>query len=138
MSVNTSLAVTPTFNRTPMRSARCSEDDFRADGKETGERIPSNPQTPELAKPAQPRANAPMMERDMILIDQESLNALVGETLIDETIKLLTSSLPPATQSAYLRGWEFWNRYCESRSITPRIDMSVPDWDWGLLNYLTW
>ena len=78
------------------------------------------------------------MERARVLNAQEILSALVGKTLIDETIKLLVSSLAPATQSAYLRGWKFWSRYCASRKITPWINMSLPNWDLELLNYLTW
>ena len=38
VSINTSLAANPTFGRAPMTSARGSEHDYRAGGKEMGKR----------------------------------------------------------------------------------------------------
>ena len=123
-------SLTPTRPNSPM------EHNFRCGGKE--KRRLSDPEEPELARPLQPTSVPALPDGERIPDAQDCLNAIVDRTLVDETIKLLLSSLAPATQSAYLRGWKFWTRFCDIRGIKPWIDMSKPDWDMNLLTYLTW
>ena len=98
----------------------------------------SDPESPELARPSAPRASAPIIGSNRPLNVQGSLGALVDKTLVGETLKLLLSSLASSTQTVYLRGRKFWIRYCESRGISPWVDMSQAGWGEGLLHYLTW
>ena len=111
---------------------------YRSGGREgLGSKL-ADPDSPEMAKPEAPRARDPIIGNTRTLNAQESLNALVDRTLVGETAQLLLRSLAPATQAAYLRGWKFWSRYCDSRGSSPWIDTSYPQWGRDLLNYLTW
>ena len=87
---------------------------------------------------AQPSVEKKTRKENTGLGAQDSLNSLVGKVLVDETIKLLLSSLAPATQTSYLRGWKFRTEFCETRGRSPWIDMTIPDWDHELLVFLTW
>ena len=76
---------------------------FRSGGRESANRRLSDPESPELARPSAPRAGASIVGSDRVLNVQESLDALLNKTIIDEAIKLLLSSLAPPTQAVYLR-----------------------------------
>ena len=119
--------VTPqngTLVSTPTRS------DFNMGGKdrrtdEKDESQPSQPGIPNVYVPSQ-------------MGTQQSLDALVDKSLVGETIRLLMSALAPSTQAAYLWGWKFWSRYCETRRISPWVDTALKYWDQEILNFSTW
>lgn len=89
--------------------------------------------TPDESQPSASNVHIPKT-----LGTQKSLNALVGKSLVGETIERLLSSLAPSTQTTYLRCWKFWSRYCEARGVSPWLDPSKQDWDVEILNYSTW
>ena len=111
---------------------------FRPRGKENISRMLSDPESPEMARQSAPRASAPIIGTNRVLNAQESLGALVRETLVGEATKLHLSSIAPSNQTVYLRGWKFRSRYCDSRGVSPRIEMSLPQWGVDLLHYRTW
>ena len=69
---------------------------------------------------------------------QRSLNALVDKTAVGDAISLLLESSAPATRAAYLRGWNFWQEYCNARQTSPWVNMNEHGWDSHLLSFLTW
>ena len=106
----------PTVRTPPIRSPESSAStteraDFRdrAKGEDEEEQRPS---ASSIYVPAQLGA-------------QQSLNAIVGKSIVDENIHLPLSSLAPSTQSEYLRCWGNWARYCEARQISPWADANA-------------
>ena len=137
MTLSSPQGATISASSPPGRTSSVVDDRFRCGGKEVAKRKLSDPEVPESARPQQPALTL-RCGNNAILGAQESLGALVDRTLVGETIKLLSISHAPETQSAYLRGWKFWRRYCDMRQKSPWIDMSLPDWGRELLTYLTW
>lgn len=127
ITLRTPMIATPDRHSSGSEPSTPEREEYRLGGKEEEGRKPLG-----KSQPSAPNVHIP--ER---LGTQQSSNAMVGKSLVGETIELLLSSLAQSTQTTYLRCWKRWIRYCESRGATPWVGPSKKDWGVAILNYLT-
>ena len=87
---------------------------------------------------ANPETGAASIRQPVKLGTQNCLNAVVNRSMVDETIRLLLSTLSEGPQVMYLENWEIWTRFCSNRNLPPWLDTNVHNWDQELLSFLTW